>query len=120
MATRRMAARVKEAEALTLRDVMIWMRDMGFGDVEFESDAQFVVDSVNREENDETEFGDIVQQCRSLLEENPSFVVSFGRSSNMMAHVLARHACSYDSPHCGVMPPTWLRNLLDECCLIGH
>ncbi|CAN1127051.1 hypothetical protein LINPERHAP2_LOCUS3792 [Linum perenne] len=116
MATRRMVAHVKEVEVMALLDAMTWMRDLGFREVDFESDAKTVVDSMNRQEHDETYFRDLVKQCKGLLEENPGFEVIFGRrSSNMMAHSLARHVCLYGSAHCGVSPPIWLCNLLDEC-----
>ncbi|CAN1302413.1 hypothetical protein LINPERPRIM_LOCUS25445 [Linum perenne] len=79
-------------------EAMSWMQSMGYMDVDFESDAKIVVDSLK----DSTEFGDIIEQCTG-------FEVIFGRRSrNMVANTLARRACNLQSPTCGLSPPEWV------------
>ncbi|CAN1177729.1 hypothetical protein LINPERHAP2_LOCUS33272 [Linum perenne] len=60
MTTRNVVAPVKEAEAMALADALSWLCDLGLDDVEIESDAKTVVDSLNRYEDDLTEYGDIL------------------------------------------------------------
>ncbi|CAN1145575.1 hypothetical protein LINPERHAP2_LOCUS14755 [Linum perenne] len=116
-----MVVPVKEAEARALADALSWLRDLGYEEVEIESDAKAVVDSLNNYENDLTEVGDILNQCRDILDENPGFEVVFGRRSrNMVAHTLARQACNHESPTSGVMPPVFICNLLNDVCMITH
>ncbi|CAN1164840.1 hypothetical protein LINPERHAP2_LOCUS25806, partial [Linum perenne] len=71
MVTRRVMVLVREAEAIAMADVMKWMRYTGFREVVFESDAQVVVRSIQGQDRDITEFGDTINLCRDLVEENP-------------------------------------------------
>ncbi|CAN1348846.1 hypothetical protein LINPERPRIM_LOCUS41604 [Linum perenne] len=86
------------------------MQELGHMAVDFETDAKVVVDGLNQSEDDETEFGDIIALCRSIMDANPGFEVRFERRNrNMVAHTLARRACALQSPMCGVTPPVWLQ-----------
>ncbi|CAN1220486.1 hypothetical protein LINPERPRIM_LOCUS1920 [Linum perenne] len=121
MATKQTLVPVKEAEALALLEALSWLGELGFEEVEIESDAKVVVDSLNRFDYDGTEFGDILNQCRNILDEHPGFEVVYGRRSrNLVAHTLARQAGNYDSPTCGESPLSWICNELNNVCLIAH
>lgn len=82
-------------EAIGFREVLSWIKDMGFSEIDFELDAQVVVRAVERGECDESPFGDIIRDCLSLLIEVPNSFISFvRRSANRAAHKLARASVS--------------------------
>ncbi|CAN1255638.1 hypothetical protein LINPERPRIM_LOCUS21003 [Linum perenne] len=91
---------------------------MGYDRVQFECDALAVVQAINSNIPDNTEFGDIIARCRSTLLSNPQFEVCFARRSrNTVAHSLARRSILEPSPTFGVDFPIWLCNSLTDICL---
>ncbi|CAN1135539.1 Putative ribonuclease H protein At1g65750 [Linum perenne] len=111
----------KEAEAISLEEAMSWIRELGFAEVDFESDALTVVKSIKSFQDDDTEYGDIINRVRELLDSNPGFEIEYvSRSRNSVAHCLARHASSVDSPIFGSTTPEWLRDVMTDFCLEEH
>jgi hypothetical protein len=59
--------------------------------IELESDCLQVVQAINRQQNNTSEFGIIIDMCRSLLVTNNNWKVSYvRRQSNRVAHELAQ------------------------------
>ncbi|CAN1299941.1 hypothetical protein LINPERPRIM_LOCUS24382 [Linum perenne] len=68
----------------------------------FESDAKVLVDRMQGSQVDVTEFGDWIRKCKAIMVSHPLFSVVFvWRSTNMVAHSLARNSCSVPSPTIG-------------------
>jgi len=58
---------VHVGEALRLLSALEWVHLLNLGCVEFELDARRVVDSFNSHNSDATEFGNIIDSCRTLF-----------------------------------------------------
>ncbi|CAN1129447.1 hypothetical protein LINPERPRIM_LOCUS17443 [Linum perenne] len=68
--------------------------------VRFECDAKVVVVSLQSNNVDLTEFGDLISKCRDILKAHTLFYVVFvRRSANMVAYLIARRSCSLLSPY---------------------
>jgi ribonuclease HI len=81
-------------EALGLLSALDWVHNLNLGPVDFEMDAKRVVDSFNSRNCDVTEFGSIIEHCKSLCSnfyEN-SRVEFVRRQANEVAHNLAKAA----------------------------
>ena len=61
-----MSVRVGEAKALL--DAILWSIELGFDRIIFSIDAKYVADSFNSWTHDRTKYGDIIRQCRCLVE----------------------------------------------------
>ncbi|CAN1752594.1 hypothetical protein LINPERHAP1_LOCUS4809 [Linum perenne] len=91
---------VKEGEAWSLLEALKWARDSNQTRVIFEVDSQQVALAVRGHAANMTEFGEIISKCRTIIQENPNFVVDFvRRDRNLVAHELARRSFSFASPH---------------------
>ncbi|CAN1316800.1 hypothetical protein LINPERPRIM_LOCUS30201 [Linum perenne] len=121
MSHRRGEAPAKEVEAAALLEALSWAEELNLPRVMFESDAKEVTDQVGASETEDTEFGEIIQQCRDIISRHEGFAISFvRRNGNMVAHTLARRSCSFLSPTVGVAPPDWLHELLQDYCVSTH
>ncbi|CAN1227648.1 hypothetical protein LINPERPRIM_LOCUS2849 [Linum perenne] len=58
----------KECEALVMQEAITWLNNMDMQNVVIETDSQLVAFMINGNEEDITEFGEIVQSCRELLD----------------------------------------------------
>ncbi|CAN1173485.1 hypothetical protein LINPERHAP2_LOCUS30702 [Linum perenne] len=82
---------VKEYEAEASVQALEWTRDLGVNCVIFETDSQLVQQAMNGTGSDNTKFGDIIANGRSLLVDQPRKKVVFTmRSGNTVAHALAK------------------------------
>ncbi|XVF84382.1 hypothetical protein PTKIN_Ptkin17bG0032300 [Pterospermum kingtungense] len=59
---------VREAEVVGILEVLSWVNEMGLKKVCFEFDAKGVVKAVGKGQEDLSEFGSLVECCRSFLE----------------------------------------------------
>ncbi|CAN1308443.1 hypothetical protein LINPERPRIM_LOCUS27396 [Linum perenne] len=110
-------APAREAEAYALLQALRWVEELDIRRVVFECDAKEVVGDIRDRGADETEFGDLIHSCISILDRHPEFVVvHVRRSSNAAAHTLARQSCLFVSPTVGVTPPEWLNEPLLNIC----
>ncbi|XP_073015730.1 uncharacterized protein [Primulina eburnea] len=104
---------VKEGEAMGLREALSWIREMKFNQVIFEMDAQIIVKAVNSTKVDESEFGAIIEDCRSILKQEPSFSVIFiSRLANGVAHALAKESRTYANPCHWSSPPNHISDIV--------
>ncbi|XVF64157.1 hypothetical protein PTKIN_Ptkin09bG0145200 [Pterospermum kingtungense] len=105
--------RVKEGEALALLEALKWVRHLGYQKDYFEMDAKTVTTALASSVQDLTEFGDILQSCKSVLAEENQFKVVWTRQeANKPAHALAKVAYDYVSPYCWLMVPSFLEHLV--------
>ncbi|XVF57439.1 hypothetical protein PTKIN_Ptkin06aG0205400 [Pterospermum kingtungense] len=81
---------VKEVEAADFLQVAAWVCSMELSNVICELDAQCVVDSIHGTNEDVTEFGLLIKECRSVLADVGNFSLQFVRHANRVAHTLVR------------------------------
>ncbi|XVF71518.1 hypothetical protein PTKIN_Ptkin12aG0044200 [Pterospermum kingtungense] len=112
---------VKECEALTLQEAISWVRSLGYTRVIFEVDSKQVVDALSSLSSDLTEFGVIIECCKSMVLVEPHFKVIFARrGANVAAHALARRSRFVPCPAVGFDVPDWLCSQLSVVCNDFH
>ncbi|CAN1174223.1 hypothetical protein LINPERHAP2_LOCUS31158 [Linum perenne] len=93
----------------------------GFTYITVESDAKVVVDAIRQPNIDDTEFGDLVQGCLSILARQPGYKVGFvKREGNCVAHELARFSLATTEPIIGEGMPSWMNVNALELCNLDH
>ncbi|CAL1377780.1 unnamed protein product [Linum trigynum] len=81
------------AEALALREAILWCRDSGFAEVRFEGDAKVLIEKVNQANTRDNKVGALLEEIVGVLGLIGGFSVRFvGRHSNRAAHLVARKA----------------------------
>lgn len=84
------------AEAVGIKEALSWIKLMGWSCVEVESDYILAVQSIRSSSSLCSYFGRIIFECRTLLYELKSNLVTLyfvKRSANTAAHFLARQTC---------------------------
>ena len=84
---------VKEAEALTLREALLWAVSLKLVDVEFEINYLLVINSLSSRSLDCSKYGFLILDCVCLRGNGNYFIRFVKRQTNKCVHVLARHAC---------------------------
>ena len=103
----------QEAEAVGLRDAIVWLGSLGLSHVHIELDCKLVVDNISDRTKNQAEFGNIITACRTLLQQFPNFKISFvRRQANSVAHCLAREAKSYARHHVFDLIPSCIATIL--------
>ncbi|CAN1153936.1 Putative ribonuclease H protein At1g65750 [Linum perenne] len=111
---------VKECEAMAVLMAVRQLREDGRTDVIIETDSLSTVQALHGDQDDWTEFGEIIRQCRNLMPSTYS-VEFVRREGNEVAHTLARRSFSLATPTLGVASPSWLVNALNSICnIIEH
>ncbi|KAK6116072.1 hypothetical protein DH2020_008341 [Rehmannia glutinosa] len=104
---------IREAEAISVREALSWLHDLGIRQVVVETDAKYVVDSLTSHEFGISEYDFVIQECRAFLQSEPEVSAKFvRRNANMVAHELAKGSFSFDSPSVWNFPPLCIVNLL--------
>ena len=86
------------AEALSFREALSWLKEVGMSLVLLESNALIVINAIKHCKVDDACFGFIIADCISLSKEILNCSISFVRRSvNQVAHVLARTFVSMSS-----------------------
>ncbi|XVE83011.1 hypothetical protein DITRI_Ditri16bG0052100 [Diplodiscus trichospermus] len=113
---------VKECEALAVVEAMLRVRSACLKNVKFEVDAKLVADSICMPGVDRTEFGLMVELCRSVLVQEPKYSVGFMKGqANEAAHLLARESCFHACPIVSFDMKSFLNTIVLNVCLIaGH
>ena len=65
---------VKELETLSLWEALSWIKHLGFDRVLFETNSLQVVQALQNRVADFSEFGVLIKDCLSLLQENLIFL----------------------------------------------
>jgi ribonuclease HI len=87
---------VIEGEAIALLDALLQLEQRGTSHVIVETDSKSLVDAIQHIRDGVSEFSFIVRNINNVLLANPNFVVRFvKRQANLVAHTLARAACSW-------------------------
>ena len=103
---------VKEAEALALREALLWALSLKLVDVEFETDSLLVVNSLSSHSFDCSEYGFIISDC-VCLRGNGNYSIRFvKRQANKCAHVLAKHVCFNVSLYESFVMSSWLEEVI--------
>ncbi|CAJ2663884.1 unnamed protein product [Trifolium pratense] len=92
-------SKVYIGEALGLLSTLKWVHELNIGAVHFELDSKRVVDKFHSSNRDLTEFGAIMDHCKSLFSSfyRNSSVEFVQRQVNKAAHTLAQVATLYAS-----------------------
>jgi ribonuclease HI len=102
-----------EAEAMGLKDAILWLGQLGLSKVQIELDCKLVVESILDRTNSQSEFGTIINMCRSLLQQFSNFEISFvRRQANYVAHGLARESKLYTRHHVFDSIPSCINSIL--------
>ncbi|XP_043817796.1 uncharacterized protein LOC110626663 [Manihot esculenta] len=106
---------VKCAEAVAFREALSWIKECGWDQVLFESDAQVLIVSINNASLDDlSPFGLLIQDCKLLLSSYEEARCAFiHRSANDVAHVLTTSTHSESGQ--GVLvhvPPSYIVSLI--------
>lgn len=84
------ARQPREAEAIGLKEAMLWVKELGITHCLVETDLKVLVDACNGKPG-EAYFGNIVLNCLELIKRIDHVLVKFIYSSaNNVAHVLAK------------------------------
>ncbi|CAN1779651.1 Putative ribonuclease H protein At1g65750 [Linum perenne] len=111
----------REGEAAALLIAMRWVAEEGHTDVIFESDAEVIRNALTDPEEDLSEFGCLIAQCRDFLQSFPHFRVQVvRRNRNQIAHLLARQSFSLDVSLTSHSPPIGMDNILYDVCFISN
>jgi ribonuclease HI len=101
-------------EALGFLSALNWVHELNLGPVEFELDSKRVVDSFHSSNQDFTEFGVILNQCKLMFSNfySNSSVEFVRRQANEVAHNLAKAATLSASFQILVDVPNCIEHLL--------
>lgn len=105
------------AEAVGFKEALSWIKGSHWNKVTLESDCLVAIQSIRNKTNMISLFGDIINDCRSLLLELPLVKCIFvKRSANVVAHSFARASLSYPdrSFSLGDVPTDLLPHLVAE------
>ena len=68
---------VKEAEGMALKEAISWVLTLSLQNVQFETDSKSVVNSLQHDVEDRTEYAAIIKDCRTLISLGVNFIVHF-------------------------------------------
>ncbi|CAN0919033.1 LINE-1 reverse transcriptase homolog [Linum grandiflorum] len=108
---------IRIGEAYALLEALRWVADMGLRNVEYEGDSQVLALALKSQEEDDSEFGRIVDSCRKLLLCMGDVSYSFVRRvRNTVADAIAKQSLFHVGCFVGTTPPIWLSDVLGSCC----
>ncbi|KAL6534051.1 hypothetical protein OROHE_013884 [Orobanche hederae] len=83
-------------EVLSIREALSWIKDRGWSNVQIETNSMVVVQSMAYPLAASSPFNAIVKDCLSIMNELSKCSIAFvRRSTNHIAHVLARNAYNF-------------------------
>ncbi|XP_074377753.1 uncharacterized protein LOC141719275 [Apium graveolens] len=107
------AWQVREAEAISLKEAMSWVKEMNINHCVFETDSKSLAAACNGKPG-EAYFGTIVLDCIHIMKHIDHVLVDFAyRSANTVAHELAKSTYSMsDVGEWHVTPPDFISHVL--------
>ncbi|KAL8145163.1 hypothetical protein AgCh_003389 [Apium graveolens] len=106
--------RPREAEAISLKEALSWIVELQYKECIFETDSRTPVQAFNKDP-EESFSGTIMGDCTHLLKHINSVLIQFAfRSTNRVAHTLAKAAYSMsDNEEWFVTPPSFISHVLE-------
>ncbi|KAL8478964.1 hypothetical protein ACS0TY_030742 [Phlomoides rotata] len=105
------------AEIMGIHEGLSWLQYLPFQNVVIESDSLTAICALQARREDDTVFGRYIHSCSMLQNSFDNCLYHFvRRSTNTLAHTLARASRSFPSPTVWVEPPTFVDGLLDDIC----
>ncbi|XVE50026.1 hypothetical protein DITRI_Ditri01bG0129100 [Diplodiscus trichospermus] len=107
----------REAKAMCLHEAIAWTKSMELKNVIFETDSKVAIDTINSSKVDLLEFSSLVDLCRSRLNNEKIFHISFARRQiNKVIYAFTKVTCFSASPSIWMEMPSFIDNLaLDDC-----
>lgn len=105
---------VLEAEGVGVREALSWLLMRGVNcEVVVETDSLLTASAINGFKEYRLEFGNVVAECKSILQQTPWISVAHIRKqANQVAHSLARVPCLENCCNIFSSPPTHLAEKL--------
>lgn len=104
---------VLEAELVGILEALLWSEELAVRNVKVESDSMLGVKAINKPGTNYLELGDLVRQCRSILDHKNGVSVGYIRKrANEVAHKMARIPCELNSFVISPSPPILLLETL--------
>ncbi|XP_073138351.1 uncharacterized protein [Henckelia pumila] len=102
------------AQALAIHEALSWIKNLHLSTIIMESDALLIIEALNRTDQDSSNLGLIIEDCKLLARDVSSCSFSFARrSANQAAHALARGTASMpDLVESFVPCPTVISNII--------
>ncbi|CAN1790920.1 hypothetical protein LINPERHAP1_LOCUS19035 [Linum perenne] len=111
----------RECEAKSLLMAIDWMTELHLPSAILETDCQELERAFHKHTSGSSEFDLLLTACRASTAPLSNFNVVFTRrSSNQVAHIVAKQSVSSATTILGGAPPGWLTNVIDTPCLIAH
>lgn len=102
-----------EAEALGLRDAILWFGNLGLSKVHVELYCKLVVDNIVDNSKNELEFGNIIAICRIMLQQHPNFKINFVmRQANCVTHSLTKASKLYTRHQIFNLIPSYISTIV--------
>ena len=102
-----------EAEVRGILEAVTWLEELQLSGVDIETDSLLAVKALKMGTEYNLEVGDVLAQCRSILDARPDFAIYFvKRQANMAAHLLARAPCMVNCFNVFMSPPDFLLETL--------
>ena len=96
----RSRAYAREAEALSLKEALSWIKEWRTFKCIFEMDAKLLMDALHSTKPGKSFFDMLVDDCKELIKHFEEVLFVFvHRSANNVAHMLAQAAYSTSDPH---------------------
>jgi hypothetical protein len=108
---------VEMIEALAARRAILFAKEVGVFDAEFEGDAENVIRDLGSTDPIHTPYGLVLEDAKAMLQEFQRFSLSHTRrSGNSVAHALARRAseCNNSLVWMEEVPPNITHVLLND------
>ena len=104
----------RDAEALSIREALSWVKSMKLSKVIIETDCLQVFNALVDRQCPLNSFGSIVLDCKCIADFIGDIVFSIvRRSANFAAHFVARVGNSLSGREvCRIVPPSWLVSVL--------
>lgn len=84
-----------EAESIGNAEALSWLKKLLVTDVTIESDSQLCVNAINRDNINLIEFGNLMQQCKSVVSSIGGVLIDFvKKQANNVAHKIAKIFCA--------------------------
>ncbi|XP_017217191.2 uncharacterized protein LOC108194764 [Daucus carota subsp. sativus] len=104
---------VFEAEVRGILEAVTWLEELQLSGVDIETDSLLAVKALKMGTEYNLEVGDVLAQCRSILDARPDFAIYFvKRQANMAAHLIARAPCMVNCFNVFMSPPDFLLETL--------